>query len=184
MTDRRLEVLDAACPAALAEFERAFYSAFVKVSGNRLVRQLWIWDEAERRIATRVPYDDQIIYVFRDDRGAIATAMAVNMTLREFQAEAYGFPCPAERRGCCELLTLFVVGSHDLENAYRFRAATFGDLHRRGFDTAYATTATRVLRFYLRLGARQLDEKMVQDERRHFLQFDLRTSLTVSRAQG
>lgn len=174
MSDSVLERLDLTSPEARAEFERAFYSAFVQVAGNRLIRQLWVWNETEGRIATRVPYDDQVIYVFRDACGAIATAMAVNVKLHEFQSAAYGFPGPVDRRGCCELLALFVVAGHDLHNAYHFRAASFDDLYRRGFNTAYATTATRVLRFYLRLGAEQLDEHMVQDERRHFLQFDLR----------
>jgi hypothetical protein len=173
MTDVLLERLNLACPAAREEYERAFYSAFARVATNRLVRRLWVWDDAQRRIATRVAYEDQIIYVFRDAAGSIAVAMAVNTTLRVFQSAAYGFPCPADRRGCCELLTFFTVRGHDLRTGFRFWSTTFDDLVRSGFHTALATTATRVLRFYLRMGAHQLDETVVDNERRHFLQFDL-----------
>lgn len=174
MSDPVLEVLDTTSAAGRRDFEAALYSAFAPVVSNRLVRRLWLWNDAERRIATRVPYADQIVYVFRDDQGGIGTAMAVNVALDEFQSAAYGFPAPEDRHGCCEMLALFGSARHDLHNAHRFRAASFEDLYLRGFTTAYATTATRVLRFYRRMGAQELDERREQGERRHFLVFDLR----------
>jgi hypothetical protein len=166
-------LLDPFVSAERELYERTFYAAFERAAGNRLIRQLWIFDDERKRLATRIPYEDQVIYVLRGPAGRIVTALGVNVAMRSFQASAFGFGLPDDAGGYCELLTMFSVGEYRLESRYRFISATFGDLYRRGFHTALATTAQRVLRTYVRNGARVIAEKEIQDEMRYFLKFDL-----------
>jgi hypothetical protein len=174
MPDYRLGLLDPSLPIEREEYERAFYTAFQRAVGNRLIRQLWQWDEAAGRLATRIAYEEQIIYTLRNDAsGAIRIALAVNHVLRSFQSAAYGFSPPADPQGCCEMLTVFTVGEYRLPTTLSFWRATFADLCARGYHTAYATTAPRVLGFYLRKGARVIDEREIDGEMRYFLSFDL-----------
>jgi hypothetical protein len=172
-----LERLDLDCPSERAAYERAFYAAFRRATGNRLIRQLWLFDDAAGRLATRVPYEDQWIYVLRGEDGGIVTALAVNHALRDFQAGAYGFAPPSDPRGSCEFLTFFSVTEHGLSSRFWFWRETFADLDERGFHTGYATTASRVLEFYLRMGARPIEDREVEGEIRHFLAFDLRRTV-------
>jgi hypothetical protein len=169
-----LERLDLSCPGERAAYERAFYAAFRRATGNRLVRQLWLWDDAAGRLATRVPYEEQIIYALRDADGTLVTAMAVNHALRTFQGAAYDFPAPPDPRGCCEFLTFFSLHEYRLPTRFRFWRDSFADLAAHGYHTGYATTASRVLAFYLRMGARRIEDRDVDGEMRHFLAFDLR----------
>src|SRR5262245_49830415 len=105
--------------AEVEEYERAFYKAFTRAKGNRLIRQLWIFDDDAERLATRIPYDEQLVYVMRDDAGAIIAGMGVNTAMRSFQGEAFGFR-PESPAGCCELLTMFSLGEYRLEKRFRF----------------------------------------------------------------
>jgi hypothetical protein len=173
MSRYRLERLDLSSPREREAYERAFYAAFQRATGNRLIRKLWQWDDEAGRLATRIPYEEQIIYAQRDEGGAVLTAMAVNHPLRTFQAAAYAFPPPLDPRGCCEFLTFFSVREHSLATRFCFWRDTFADLSESGFHTAYATTAARVLNFYLRMGARLIEERDIEGEMRYFLAFDL-----------
>lgn len=167
------EVLDTEDAAQRAAYERAFYAAFSRVTGNRLIRSLWAWDDAGRRLAARIPYADQVVFVGRDERGEIETAIATNWALHEFQSTAFGFPRPARAAGCCEFLTFFTVRDFRLAVKIRFWEACFAELRRRGLRVAYATTAARVLPVYRRLGGEVLAETVVEGEARYFLRFSL-----------
>lgn len=174
MTTGNIERLDCPQAAQREQYERAFYTAFARAAGNRLIRKLWLWDDAARRVATRIAYDEQIVYVMRDSGGRIVTGMGVNCAMRTFQSAAYGFAPPREREGCCEFLTLFSVGEYRLRTRFQFRRESFADLVERGFHTAYATTAHRVLQVYLRQGAQVLAQREIEGEARYFLRFDLK----------
>jgi hypothetical protein len=172
--EHQLECLDTSRLAEREAYERAFYEGFRRAAGNRLIRPWWQWDDDAGRLATRIPYEEQIIFVLRDDAsGAIRVAMAVYHALRSFQSAAYGFPPPAEPRGCCELLTGFSAREPRLPTTLLFWRSSFGALCFRGYHTAYATTAPRVLGFYLRTGARVIGEREIDGETRYFLEFDL-----------
>jgi len=177
------ELLDQRNAAVVAEYERSFYAAFAPVTDNRLIRWLWQWDDTGGRLATRVPYADQRIYLQRGADGSIAAALAVNMALRELQGGAFGFDLP-DRDGSCEFLTVFVNAGHDLKTRHVFWSACFADLRRRGLHTAYATTARRPLVLYRRLGGTIVDTNVIEGEERFFLRFSLERDYIRPREAG
>ena len=169
--------LDTANADQVGQYERAFHTAFQRARGNRLIRTLWCWDDDHGRLATRIPYDDQIVYWQADRQGDLAAALAVNLAMKDVQASAFGFaPLPEYDQGqrICELLTFFAVGDHRLVQRLHFIAACFSDLHRRGHAIAYATTAARILPVYCRyFGGTQLAATCINGEERFFLRFVL-----------
>lgn len=172
-THFRLEQLDLNAPGVIAEWERAFYQGFAHVTGNRLIQTLWNWDHDEQRLATRIPYDEQLIYGWRDATGALATCLAINVTLASFQSSAFGFQPDRSQHAprACELLATFSLSDRSLSHVMQFRTTAFAELYRRGFRRAYLTTADRNYRIWVRCGAELLDEAVIEGERRRFLQF-------------
>ena len=136
-----ISILDTRDPDAVRAYERAFYSAFRRATANRLVRKLWLWNDAEGRVATRIPYSDQRIYTLVGPSGAIHAALAANLAMREFQSAAFGFT-PAERDGAVEVLTFFSTSS-DVGGTTRLFRGFVEDIHGDGRHTAFATTAER-----------------------------------------
>ena len=167
-----IEVLDPADTAQRADYERAFYAAFQRVPGNRLIRSLWLWDDSAGRIATRVPYEDQIVYLLRM-RGALDGGLAVNVRLAQFQSAAYGFAPPADLAGACEMLAFFSVSDRRFAIKRRFLRDRFADLRARGFRTGYTTASSRLYGVYLHFGAQLLDQAEIRGEQRYFLALDL-----------
>jgi len=176
-------LLDAGDAAAVAAYETGFYKAFSAVTGNRLIRWLWQWDDDAQRLATRIPYDDQIVYLQRTSDGEVCAALAVNTALRQCQAGAFGFAMP-EDKGLCEFLTVFVNDGHDLRARYAFWADCFADLRHRGLLAGYATTARRPLGLYRRLGADVVDTATIEGEERFFLRFSLGRDYIRRRAEA
>lgn len=168
-----LEPLDLNSPEVVTEWERAFYRGFAHVTGNRLIQTLWIWNHAERRLATRIPYADQLIYGWRDPTGALGSCLAINATLAGFQSAAFGFQPDRTARAprACELLATFSLFDRNLAHVMQFRTSAFADLYQRGFRRAYLTTADKNYRIWVRCGAELLDEAVIEGERRRFLQF-------------
>jgi hypothetical protein len=173
MSSLLFELLDPSSDIEREKYERAFYEAFERAAGNRLIRKLWIWDDGARKLRTRIPYEDQFIYVLRDSAGDVVTGLGVNHVMNSFQSSSYGFDPPQNLAGCCEFLTAFSVREYRLHTRFKFWRDSFADLHARGFHTAYATTARRVLNLYLYLGGRILEEREIEGEMRYFLVFDL-----------
>ncbi len=169
-----LVMLDRSDPAQIAAFERGFHAAFSRVPSNRLVRTLWEWDDDTRRLRTRIPYDEQEIFaLFRPDR-EVCLGMAVNRALRSFQSSAFGFAVPADSPPACELLALYIEPDPVLAPQFgRMTRTCFAQLAASGLAVAYATTATRVLPLYRRLGAKIIESRTIGTEERHFLCFDL-----------
>lgn len=174
------DLLDPADAAAIAAYEGSFHAAFSAVTDNRLIRWLWQWDDHARRLRTRIPYEDQAIYLQHGADGDIIAALAVNLALRQVQGNAFGFSLP-ETAGCCEFLTVFVNAGHDLKTRYAFWSDCFADLRRRGLHTAYATTARRPLGLYRRLGGEVIETAEIEGEERFFLRFRLERDYIRSR---
>lgn len=184
---RQTRCLDLADADEVAAYERAFFAGFAHATHNRLVRWLWEWHHAARRLRCRVPYAEQRVWVMRDASGEIAAAIAVNVALRELQASKYGFVVPADLTAAaaagrvCEFLTFFVVGERSLASKHALWSEMFEDLRSAGFTTALATTAPKVLPMYRRMGVAVIGEAKIEDEVRYFLRFDLgRTARSVS----
>lgn len=168
-----LEQLDPANPKMVELYERAFHLAYQRVPTNTLIRDLWKWDDASGRLATRIPYDDQFVFLLRGSEGGIETAIGVNTAMRHFQATAFDFAPPADTTGVCELLTFFTVADGALVRAFRFWEAFCVEMCARGFHTAFATTAPRPLPTYRYMGAEVLETREIAGQQRFLLRFDL-----------
>lgn len=166
-------LLDASDPLSVADYEQAFYRAFAKVTGNQLIRSLWCWDTEAERLATRISYDHQRVYVGRDSQGIVEMAIAVNTSLHHYQSSAFGFPSPNPKEGSCEFLTFFTVGNHRLVHKLHFWEGCFKDLLANGYYTGYASSAARLLPVYRRIGGEVLAESVVEGELRYHWQFSL-----------
>jgi hypothetical protein len=166
-------LLDTSDEAAVAEYERAFYNAFVKVTSNQLIRTLWCWDTESQRLKTHIPYEHQRVYVGRDAQGVIEMAIAANTVLKHYQSSAFGFSPPNPSTGCCEFLTFFTQGNHRLAHKLHFWEGCFTDLLKNGYRTGYASSAARLLPVYKRIGGKVLAERQVESEMRYHWTFSL-----------
>ncbi|WBB94880.1 MULTISPECIES: hypothetical protein [unclassified Solwaraspora] len=177
-------VLDPADPAQVAEYEGDFYRAYVGLTDNRLVRLIWEWDDTGRRLRTRIPYQDQVVYCWRQPTGRLIGAMAVSVAVeRGLQSASFGFSPPmspdAGRAGgrVCEILNVMHAGGGRTWTRATYtgfiRDVGYRDLASRGFDVAYATCTRRRLRPYLLLGAELLDRRTVDGEERMFLRWPI-----------
>ncbi len=173
MNDFQFELLNPSDPAAVQEYEAAFYKAFARVTTNRLVQKLWLWDDETARVKTRVPYQDQLICTLRDQAGRLRSAMAFNVELRQFQAAAYGFAAPPAPWTSFEVLTFFALAAQMPGVIANFWSSCLALLRGRGLTTGYATTAPRPLRMYQRAGWRVLQEQEIESERRYFLRYEI-----------
>jgi hypothetical protein len=166
--------LDSRDPEQIVEYERAFFKGIHKVEDNPLIRQLLCWNIPAERISCRVPYTDQAIYVQRTMQGMIDTGIAINTTLRQFQAAAFGFPLPAQTEGICELLAFFSVMNRHSSVKIKFWLRCCRELSKLGFHTAYATCSPHHLLMFCRMGATVLSTAEIKHEYRYFLRFSVR----------
>ena len=171
MNDFKFELLNSSDSAAVEEYEAAFYQSFSKVTTNRLVQKLWLWDHQAGRLKTRIPYQDQLICALRDQAGRLLSAMAFNVELRQFQAASYGFAAPPAPTRSFEVLTFFAPIAQTLEVCANFWSSCLALLRGRGLTTGYATTARRPLPMYRRAGWQILQEQEIESEMRYFLHY-------------
>ena len=176
--ERKSRRLNADDPSVREAFEQSFYRGFEHATHNTLIKTLWVWDLPNRRLRTRVPYEDQLLWG-RYTGERFDAGVAVNVRLRQLQSAAFGFRIPPElephaaKGQVCEFLALFVVEDHSLAGIFTFWSEVFDELRSEGFTHALATTATKILPLYRRIGAVSIDEAVIEGEARHFLQFDL-----------
>jgi hypothetical protein len=172
LSDVNYRVLDLERAPIIRAYEELLYAAFSRVPTNRLVRSLWDFDDAARRVRVKVPYSDQVIYGIEREDGRLLTAMAVNVRLALFQAAFFGFPRPDSKRRCAEILTFAGVDSILAQPTRRrqfFLGLAWADLRRRGFDEVLATSAAGPAGIYQRLGLKKLAETEMAGERRVLL---------------
>lgn len=170
-----MRLLDPGNPLDLEQFEQAFFRGFQQSSHNQLIRWLWDWDEPRQRLRTRVPYEDQRIWVGGAD-DSLAVGIAVNVRLALLQSSAFGFSIPdalSSGGRLCEFLAFFSTGDHSLANGHAIWTEVFRALQGLGYCEAVATSAAKVLPLYRRMGATVLDEREVEGEKRFFLRFEL-----------
>jgi hypothetical protein len=167
-----VEELDISDPIQVAAYERAFFSVFEPITHNRLIRWLWDWDDAAKRLRTRVPYDEQTVLIERDESGEVRRALAIGTKLETLQAAEYGFKIPVGPE-CCESLAFFTVGDRRFEGTRRFYNACRQRLLERGFRTMYATGAPRILRLHQFVGGELLESREIEGEIRNFVRIQL-----------
>jgi hypothetical protein len=165
------ERLDCEEKSAREAYERAFFASFERVTSNRLVHELWMWDHAGRRLATRIPYCDQMVFVLRDDSGGVQAALAVNVAMKSFQSAAFGFTPPSDTAGCFEVLTFFCVSDHRLGVTLSLWTQCLEVFKSAGYHTGFASTARRPLVMYRRIDWKQIGIATILDEERFFLKY-------------
>jgi len=159
-------------------YEHAFYNAYAQLTDNRLVRDLWLWDDEAQCVQTRIRYEDQVIFGWRDADGNLLSALAVSLNAEEFQAGMFGFKRDhnSPNRRSCEILNLITTphfkqsairGFYTFVAGYGFRA-----LREMGYNIAYSTCTPRRKRGYVFLGANILDETVMNQESRFLLLWD------------
>jgi hypothetical protein len=161
-------------PEQIIEYEQAFYKGMIKVEDNPLVHQLLYWSPPNQRLATRIPYVQQTIYLQRTVQGVIDTGMAINTTLQQFQAATLDFPTPETTEGICELLTFFSVLNRHSSVKIKFWLRCCRELYKLGFHTAYGTCAPYSLLIFCRMGATVLATTEINHEQRYFVQFSVK----------
>ena len=170
-----MRLLDLGNAAELEQFEQAFFRGFRQSIHNQLIRWLWEWDEPRQRLRTRVPYEDQKIWVGGSGDN-LAVGIAVNVRLALLQSAAFGFSIPdslSKGGRICEFLAFFSMGDHSLANGHAIWTDVFRALQGFGYCEAVATAAPKVLPLYRHMGATILDEREVEGEKRFFLRFEL-----------
>jgi hypothetical protein len=164
--------LDLQNQAHIADFERALFTVFAPLTHNLLIRKLWLWDEANCRLKTRVPYAEQTIFVSRDADGNIETALALGVSLETAQSAAYGFAIEKDEKNC-EALAFFGLGERQMRHTQRFWKACRETLLQRGVENIYGTCAPRVMPVYKWVGAQVLDTREIENETRLFFHINL-----------
>jgi hypothetical protein len=157
------------------EFERAFFEAFEPLTHNKLIRKLWRWDEANRRLRTAIPYDKQCIFAARDSKGALSTVLALSFDLKITQSGFYGFEVPNEPQNC-EALAFFGLGMRSVQPTRQFWNWSRAELQKRGFSTIYATCSPRVMPVYRFVGGTVEQRREIEGETRYFFRLPVEAS--------
>ncbi len=172
--------LDAEDSAAVQAYEESLFAAFEPILKiNPLVRDLWDWDDPRRRLRTRVSYADQYVALMREvETGAIIFSVGVNLyPARFWQSGAYEFPRPAAEERPCEFLIMASGAAKPVHGPVILRQFIqgyfFHELRRRGYGCAYGTSADHLRWLYQRVGAANVDEKLVGGFRRTLFRWDL-----------
>jgi hypothetical protein len=169
------KLLNVADEETIAEYERAFYAAFKKVTENTLIRSLWCWNASTRRLSTRIGYSEQLIYIQPGLSSPIGAALAVNVAMKSVQSSAFGFRIPDDARVPCEIVTFFSVEDHRLANRLALLSHGFEDLRSRGYSDILTTTARRPLaayrRFFSAFNGEIAAEAHMAGEARYFLRY-------------
>ncbi len=167
-----LQRLDANDPATIEHYERLIYRSFSVVEKQALLRRLWSWDDADKRIRTRIPYSDQRLYYMAGERG-VTTGLSVNVALHRQQCATFGFQIPSDAPQPVEFLAMFSLPAQDLRAWCELTAAVWQDLAKDGYRSGWATTAPKPLPFYRRMGATLRDSAVIDGEERLLFSFDI-----------
>lgn len=170
--------LDLTDDALLSEFERLFYQAFSQRKNQRLVRQIWSWDDDEKRISLRNPKESIMVHASYNTKGQPEFYIAGVENPRYSQFEQFGFKKPADLGKCLEICTLFSTPHcmHGLSymNSTLIKEFSLPFLRACGFTSVLATCNDRLLNLYLRWGCKVLDRRSFSGgSTRHFLLYML-----------
>lgn len=174
-TPSLLRLLDTSRPEQVLLFERAFYRGFRESTHNQIIRWLWQWDDEHQRLRTRIPYEDQHIWVSYEEDPP-GHGVAVNWRMALFQSGVFGFSLPDSLREpgkTCEVLACFSWAHPSLTKFHASWTELFRALQDMGLAIAVATCADQILPLYRRMGATILDQRTVDGQERYFLRFEL-----------
>ena len=169
-------------PAVVEHYERTLYQSFFPIlQRNPLIRDLWIWDDQQKRLRTQVPYEDQwVVALTHGIEQCYCISVGINLRVdRYWQSGSYEFPQPTPACSACEFL-IMAHGDAPIQHGPTVIRKLVTEyllpqLQQRGFEAAYATCADHLLRLYLRMGADKMDEREVNAYPRHLLRWVLRS---------
>lgn len=167
----KVEELNIQDAAAVADYERGFYRGFIKNS-NPGIRAIWHWDDEGKRLRTLIPYQEQKILYVRDENGEVSTGVALNVGLKAFQSEEYGFARPPDDHKWFEILVVFNVGRGSSRALFGLFQTVHDWMKAEGYVCYYATSAKRALAWHKRIGTEILDERESMGVVRYFLRQD------------
>ena len=169
-----LRLLDTSDPIALRRYEERFYQAYINLEKQALIRQLWKFDDQNKRIQTKIPYTDQAIFNIVEKDHAFG-AITFNVGEKQFQYSEYGFHFSSKEKKTCEVLTMF---SEKNKIGIEMWIPTCQLLFDHGFTDLLATTAPRLLPLYKRVFKFDvIDSNVIDGETRYFIHLHLKTLL-------
>lgn len=168
-----LRIVDSTDLAALKDYEERFYHAYIHLEKQNLIRKIWDFDDVHKRVKTKIPYSDQIIFNLHEN-DHIFGAIAFNVAEREFQYSEYGFRFPSWGNGTrvCEVLTMFSE-KNQIDKARWMQTCNM--MAEQGFTDLLATSAPRPLPLYKRFFQfKVIDSNIIDGEMRYFIHINLK----------
>ncbi|QBJ79755.1 hypothetical protein DKK66_17810 [Aquitalea sp. USM4] len=153
-------LLDLNDQSRLLQYEQAMYRAFASTPIE--TDGVWTVDHAARRIATKIPYRNQII-IAADWHGELVSAVSVNMDMQnELQLEGLGFHIVREPGLAVEALSMFanktIIGREIL--MARVARECGAILKEKGVKVLWATCEKKHYRAYVAVGFLKYEEVM------------------------
>lgn len=156
-------------------FEQEQYSVFSDRVQQNLLRQIWLWDDEEKRISLRQKREELGVLVLTLNQ-VPQFYVAANTVHPVFSQLAYfGFESPAANE--IEVFTLFRTKSCKLSPAdiqlHFLKRVCYPEAKRAGAQRLLATCAPALLPLYLRWGWQCIETRNLQGEVRHRISLDL-----------
>lgn len=161
----------------IEDFEKSFYTAYSPVKQQKLIRQIWIWDDEKQRISLRCPISSAIIFVwFENGRPGFYVAGSFDRTTFS-QLDYYGFQKPNDVGIYGEVLTLhptpWLTTSILKLDAVFLKPFCYAYAKSHGATHLLATCSKAMLTLYKRWGWLVLESKTIKGEERFFIQYCL-----------
>ncbi len=162
---------------AIESFEKSFYTAYRNIEQQKLIRQIWVWDDKEERIALRCPLESSTIFAWLEN--GIPSFYAVGTFDRTVfsQLDYYGFQKPEGVGHYCEVFTIYATTNleasiFEIEKIF-LKPFCYEYAKEQGATQLLATCSKAMLTLYKRWGWDVLDTKSIEGEERFFIQLTL-----------
>jgi hypothetical protein len=164
--------LDTSDMNEVEQYEKAFFRAFSRYyPDDPTLDIIWNVNKQEKRISTKISYDDQEIYVARLDDSIIG-GVAVNYNLhRQWQLEMLGFSIDKSQKNICEGLALFNLQVFHGANPIALLLRDYGfDLFKqKGIEKVFGTCDAHTVRGYSILGFEIVEMKEFGTHREYLI---------------
>ncbi len=170
MPDLVYTTLDITNEKDIVEYERAMFRAFQNTEIITLP-EIWEYDRKAKRLRTKIPYRNQIIYIARLF-DAIVAGTAINYNMHEpLQLEMIGFSIDKSDEHICEGLGVFClqVFHETIPIGIQLKDYAFAQIAQKGIKTMYGTCSPKKLPGYVQLKFEVIDERVFKGEKKYLL---------------